>query len=210
MRSNKWIRVVAVPLLMLGQASVVFAGSIWAQKGINARDGYADDVAAKIGDVLTIKISETSNANNKVERDLSKSTDKAAAFDGNLGIVTNNHNILPRMPAVNVAATSSNTLAGSSEYKENRTFSDTITVVVQDVQPNGNLVVMGRRERDIAEDIQIVEVTGIVRPSDIAFDNTITSGQVANFCLSTTVKGVSKRYNKQGWLGNFFDILWPF
>jgi flagellar L-ring protein precursor FlgH len=210
MKSNKWIRVIAVALLILGQVSVVSAGSIWAKKGVSARDGYADDVAAKIGDVLTIKISEASNANNKVERDLSKKTAKSAEFDGNLGIVTPNHNILPRMPGVNVAAESSNILAGTSEYKDNRAYTDTIAVVVQDVQPNGNLVVMGRRERSIADDVQILEVTGIVRPSDIAFDNSIASGQVANFYLATTVKGVSKRYNKQGWLGTFFDILWPF
>jgi flagellar L-ring protein precursor FlgH len=210
MKSKPWKYVTVVTLMILGQISVVSAGSIWAKRGATARDGYADDVAAKIGDVLTINISETSNANNKVERDLNKETSKSSTFDGNLGVVTDNHNLLPRMPGVDMSATSSNVLTGSSEYKDNRTFADTIAVVVQDVQPNGNLVVMGRRERNIADDIQILEVTGIVRPSDIAFDNSIGSGQVANFYLSTSVKGVSKDYNKQGWLGTLFDILWPF
>ncbi len=210
MKSNKWIRVIAVTLLILGQTSVVSAGSIWAKKGATAKAGYADDVAGRIGDVLTINISEASNANNKVERDLNKQTDKSVSFNGDLGVVTDNHDLLPRMPGVDMSATSSNALTGSSEYKDNRTFADTIAVVVQDVQPNGNLVVMGRRERSIADDVQILEVTGIVRPSDIAFDNSIASGQVANFYLSTTVKGVSKEYNKHGWLGTFFDILWPF
>ena len=189
---------------------MAYAGSIWAKKGIASSELYADDVAGKIGDILTINISEASNAKNIVERDLSKSTARSASFDGELGIVTDNHNLLPRMPGVDVAATSSNVLSGSSEYIDKRTFVDTITVVVQDVQPNGNLVVMGRSERSIADDAQILEVTGIVRPSDIAFDNTVSSGQVANFYLSTTSKGASKEYNKQGWLGTLFDILWPF
>ncbi len=210
MKSNRWIRVIAVALVVLGQTSVVYAGSIWAKKGPTVKAGYTDDVAGQIGDVLTINISEASSAKNKVERDLSKETSKSASFNGDLGVVTDNHNLLPRMPGVDMSATSSNELTGSSEYKDNRTFSDTIAVVVQDVQPNGNLVVMGRRERSIADDVQILEVTGIVRPSDIAFDNSIASEQVANFCLSTTIKGVSKEYNKRGWLGTFFDILWPF
>lgn len=210
MKSCKWSRLTVVALVILGQVTVASAGSIWAKKGKIGREQYADDVAGKIGDILTIKISEISTADNKVERDLSKATSKSSSFDGELGVTTDNHNLLPRMPGVGVAATSSNTLAGSSEYKDGRTYTDTITVVVQDVQPNGNLVVMGRRERTIAGDVHILDVTGIVRPSDISFDNTITSGQVANFYLSTSVKGVSKEYNKHGWLGTLMDILWPF
>ena len=210
MKSYKRICSASVVLLILGQVTVASAGSIWAKKGITASELYADDVAGTIGDILTIQISETSTADNKVERDLSKTTAKSASFDGDLGIVTDNHNLLPRMPGVDVAATSSNVLTGSSEYKDGRSYADTITVVVQDVQPNGNLVVMGRRERTIAGDVHVLDVTGIVRPSDIRFDNTITSGQVANFYLSTTAKGVSKAYNKHGWLGTLFDMLWPF
>lgn len=210
MKSHKFSCLSVVAVLMLGQATVAFAGSIWAKKGVTIKGAYADDVASEIGDILTVKISESSSADNKVERDLTKTTAKSASFDGDLGVVTDNHDLMPRMPGVGVSSSSSNTLAGSSEYKDGRTYTDTITVVVQDVQPNGNLVVMGRRERTIAGDIHILDVTGIVRPSDIAFDNTITSGQVANFHLATTIKGVSKTYNKQGWLGAIFDILWPF
>ncbi len=210
MKCYKWSHLALVALVIMGQVTVASAGSIWAKKGSTDRGAYADDVAGEIGDILTIQISEISSADNKVERDLSKNTAKSADFDGELGIVTPNHNLLPRMPGVGVSATSSNVLAGSSEYKDGRSYVDTITVVVQDVQPNGNLVVMGRRERTIAGDVHILDVTGIVRPSDISFDNTIASGQVANFYLATTVKGVSKDYNKQGFLGTLFDILWPF
>jgi flagellar L-ring protein precursor FlgH len=210
MKCCKWSRLAFVALVILGQVTVASAGSIWAKKGGSGRGPNADDVAGAIGDILTIQIAEISSADNKVERDLSKQTAKSANFDGELGIVTDNHNLLPRMPGVDLSATSSNVLAGSSEYKDGRSYVDTITVVVQDVQPNGNLVVMGRRERTIAGDVHILDVTGIVRPSDISFDNSIASGQVANFYLATTVKGVSKDYNKQGFLGTLFDILWPF
>jgi flagellar L-ring protein precursor FlgH len=210
MKCCKWSRLALVALVILGQVTVASAGSIWAKKGGSGRGPNADDVAGAIGDILTIQIAEISSADNKVERDLSKQTAKSANFDGELGIVTDNHNLLPRMPGVDLSATSSNVLAGSSEYKDGRSYVDTITVVVQDVQPNGNLVVMGRRERTIAGDVHILDVTGIVRPSDISFDNSIASGQVANFYLATTVKGVSKDYNKQGFLGTLFDILCPF
>jgi flagellar L-ring protein precursor FlgH len=66
------------------------------------------------------------------------------------------------------------------------------------------------RYRNIAGDIQIVEVGGIVRPSDIAFDNTVKSEQVADFRLVTKNSGIAAPYTKQGWLGRIFDIIWPF
>ena len=84
MKSKNWIRLAAVTILILGQVTVVSADSIWARKGTSARELYADDVAARIGDILTINISEASNAKNVVERDLSNKTVKSATFDGDL------------------------------------------------------------------------------------------------------------------------------
>ena len=186
------------------------AGSLWAKKSRAQKELYADDVARKIGDVLTIKITEDTKVDNKTKRDLKKETARSSDFDGDLGIATDNHNLLPRMPGFAMSADASNELKGQADYKDERSFVDTITVVVQDIQPNGNLVVMGRRERDISGDRQIIEVSGIVRPSDIAFDNSIKSEQVANFCLTTQFVGIAAHYNQPGWLGSLFDILWPF
>jgi flagellar L-ring protein FlgH len=174
------------------------------------RNLYIDDVARNIGDVLTIQISEISKIDKKAKRDLSKTTSRSTNFDGELGIKTDNHNLLPRMPGVTMQADSSNTLSGQADYKDERTFTDDITVVVMDILPNGNLVVMGTRNRDIAGDKQIVEVSGIVRPSDISFANKVGSDRVANFRIVTRAEGDSEGYNKQGWLGGIFDFLWPF
>jgi flagellar L-ring protein precursor FlgH len=174
------------------------------------KNPYVDDVAHNVGDVLTIKISEGSKIDNKAKRDLQKSTDRSSAFDGELGIGTSNHNLLPRMPGLTMDASTTNNLKGKADYKDERKYLDSITVVVMDVLPNGNLVIMGTRDRDIAGDIQRIEVSGIVRPSDIAFDNSVASEQVASFCLKTTYKGVAAPYNKPGWLGKIMDVLWPF
>ncbi|MDO8302698.1 MAG: flagellar basal body L-ring protein FlgH, partial [Sedimentisphaerales bacterium] len=154
--------------------------------------------------------SEASKVDNKVNRELKKSTDRSVNFDGNLGITTPNHNILPRMPGMNMAATSDNQLSGQADYKDERKIEDRITVIVQDIQPNGNLVIIGMLARDIARDKQTITVSGIVRPSDISVGNTVRSEQVANFHMVTKNDGVSDTYNKQGWLGGIFDFLWPF
>jgi flagellar L-ring protein precursor FlgH len=186
------------------------AGSIWAKRDKNMGDLYADDVARNIGDILTIKISEASKVDNKAKRDLKKEVDKSTTFNGEVGITTPNNNILPRIPGFTMAAESTNELKSKADFKDERKFVDSITVVVVDILPNGNLVVLGTRNRDIAGDIQAIEVSGIVRPSDIAFDNTVKSEQVADFRIVTKNKGIAAPYTKPGWLGRIFDLIWPF
>jgi flagellar L-ring protein precursor FlgH len=163
-------------------------------------------VARRIGDILTVKITEDSKVDNKAKRDLKKETDKSTTFNGELGI----DHILPSIPGFTMAATSSNELKGKADYKDERSFVDRVSVVVVDILPNGNLVIMGMRDRDISGDIQTIEVSGIVRPSDIEFDNSVKSEQIANFRVVTKNSGVAEPYNRQGWLGRLFDILWPF
>jgi len=170
------------------------------------KDLYADDVARNIGDVLTIIIAENSKVDNKAKRDLKKDANRSTSFNGKLNI----DHILPSMPGFAMEAESSNELKSKADYKDERSFTDYVTVIVVDILPNRNLVVMGTRNRNIAGDIQIIEVSGIVRPSDIAFGNTVRSEQVADFRIVTKNSGIAASYTKPGWLGSIFDIIWPF
>ena len=179
------------------------ADSIWAKRGKNKKTLYADDVARQIGDILTIKISEDSKVDNKAKRDMNKDTDRSTVFNGELGKFAD-------IGEFGMTATSGNALNSKADYKDERKFVDSITVVVMDVLPNRNLLVMGTRNRNIGGDIQTIEVSGIVRPSDIAFDNTIKSEQVADFRIISKNSGVSAPYTKPGWLGGLLDLIWPF
>jgi flagellar L-ring protein precursor FlgH len=202
--------VLVLIVLMHLPATCLQAGSIWAKRDKNMKELYADDVARQIGDILTIVISEDSKVDNKAKRDLKKDTNRSNSFNGELGITTPNNNILPRMPGFTMSATSGNELKSKADYKDERKFEDQVSVVVMDILPNHNLVVMGTRNRNIAGDIQTIEVSGIVRPSDIAFDNTVKSEQVADFRIVTKNSGVAAPYTRPGWLGKIFDIIWPF
>ena len=204
--TSKAIMALVLAFLLLCESGFVFADSIWAKRDKNMRSMYVDDVARQIGDILTVKITEDSKVDNKAKRDLKKETDRSASFNGELNI----DHILPSMPGIQVAAKSSNELKGKADFKDERSYTDSVSVVVVDIQPNGNLVIMGMRDRIIAGDTQSIEVSGIVRPSDIAFDNTIKSEQIANFRVVTKNAGVAEPYNRQGWLGRLFDLLWPF
>jgi flagellar L-ring protein FlgH len=203
---NKRTTLVAIAAFsVLWLSDALQAGSIWAKRNKTAQSLYADDVARHIGDVLTIKIVEGSKVDNKAKLDLQKQTAQSSQFNGKLGIGS----VLPTVPGFTADAQSDNSLKGKADVQDERNFTDQVTVIVMDILPNGNLVVTGTRDRDIAGDIQTIEVSGIVRPSDIAYDNTVKSQQVANFRIVTKNSGISAAYTQPGWLGKIINIIWP-
>jgi flagellar L-ring protein FlgH len=195
--------VILTALCLIIAANCARADSIWAKRDRNKPALYADDVARKIGDVLTILVTENSTVDNKAKRDLSKDTDKNIKFNGKLGNFAD-------LGEFGTDATSGNSLKSKADYKDERKFVDRMTVVVIDIMPNGNLVVMGKRQRNIGGDEQTIEISGIVRPSDVKFDNTVKSEQVADFSIVSNNAGVAAPYTKPGFLGGILDIIWPF
>jgi flagellar L-ring protein precursor FlgH len=195
--------VILTALCLIIAANCVRADSIWAKRDRNKPALYADDVARKIGDVLTILVTENSTVDNKAKRDLSKDTDKNIKFNGKLGNFAD-------LGEFGTDATSGNSLKSKADYKDERKFVDRMTVVVVDIMPNGNLVVMGKRQRSIGGDDQTIEISGIVRPSDVKFDNTVKSEQVADFSIVSKNAGVAAPYTKPGFLGRILDVIWPF
>jgi flagellar L-ring protein precursor FlgH len=195
-------------VVLLGSVNRADAGSIWAKKDTNATDRYSDDVARKIGDILTITIREVSDMTNTSEREMSKITSRNQQFDGKLQV----DHIVPNVPSVTFGTgnTYSNVFESEADSKNKRAFVDNVTVVVIDIMPNGNLVVSGIIKRNISDEIQEIEVSGIVRPSDIDYNNTVDSKRIANFNIITKYDGVAAPFNKPGWLGRILDILWPF
>jgi flagellar L-ring protein precursor FlgH len=201
--NNKTLVLITLTASVLFSTACSQAGSIWAKRNQNMRAVYADDVARQIGDVLTIKITENSTVDNKAKRDMKKETDRSTTFNGDVGGFAD-------LGEFGMSAESDNELKSKADYKDERKFADSITVVVMDILPNRNLVVLGTRNRNISGDIQTIEVSGIVRPSDVAFDNTVKSERVADFRIVSRNDGVSAPYTKPGWLGSIFDIIWPF
>jgi len=212
--NNRKVLMLASAIFVLLSTNCSQAGSIWAKRDKNMKELYADDVARHIGDILTIKIGETSKVDNKAKRDMKKETDRSTTFAGGPDFSPKGtlDKLLPEqlLPGFNMAASSANELKSKADYKDERKFEDQVSVVVMDILPNNNLIVMGTRSRNIAGDIQTIEVSGIVRPSDVTFDNTVKSEKVADFRIVTKNSGVSAPYTKPGWFGKILDTIWPF
>jgi flagellar L-ring protein precursor FlgH len=179
------------------------AGSIWDKRNRSSNHLYTDDTARSTGDIITIIISEISNTENETERTLEKDTGRSSTFNGDVGDFAD-------LGEFGMSSESSTSLEGNTELEDERIFEDRMTAVVVDVMPNGNLIISGTRSRDISGDTQTIKITGIVRPSDISYNNTIESQQIANFKIVNENAGMSEPYTRTGWLTGILNLLWPF
>jgi flagellar L-ring protein precursor FlgH len=214
---KSFCRILLIAGLVGLAAAPAAAGSIWAKAntgGLTPRL-YEDDTARRTGDVVTIIINERSNVDNTTKRKNEKKSDRSAVASGtvNPGDVPalwgGAKNKTYTLPSANATSTASSGFEGNADLKAQRNLTDRITVTVHDVLPNGNLVVVGCRQRNVYGDVQMVCVSGIVRPSDITFANTVNSEQVADFQMSSLIKGPETQTTSPGWLGRLLNFYSP-
>ena len=71
-------------------------------------------------------------------------------------------------------------------------------------------MVLGTRERDMYGDVEVIEISGIVRPSDINYFNIVSSGMIADFRMVYRHKGQENDVTNPGWLAHLLNIASPY
>jgi flagellar L-ring protein precursor FlgH len=187
------------------------ADSIWQRHNFFSSFLYVDNRARRTGDIVTVVIVENTGIGNSDQRNLKKSSDTG----GGLGLKgditgTNQGAVRTAKSDLTVDVNSSRAFNGSSAYNINQTFADTMTCTVVGVQPNGNLMIEGFRQRTVTREARTLRVSGVIRPLDIAFDNTIPSTFVGNLQIQYLGRGVETNFTNQGPFSRFFNYVWPF
>ncbi len=207
---SRFVATLILPILLTSAA--VNAGSIWA-KAACRQALHTDDTARRIGDSLTIIIDEHSVIENATERALEKTSDRKASIAGDMNLLDAINKAtggIFNIPDMSLSTSAETTNEGKADYDSDRKMADKITVTVADVLPNGNMVIVGTRERMVAGDQQMVQVSGVVRPSDITFANEVRSEKVAEFKIVFKNIGRERRFTRPGWLDRLLNITNPF
>jgi len=206
-----------LPLLLVALlgAAVARAGSIYGKSPVGRRGMFSDDKASSVGDLLTIVISEKTKIDEKASRDMSKSDARDAAITGGskfdlLRGIDSATGKLFNLKHLDFETKADSKFAGSYKSGRETTIEDEITVVVEDVLPNGNLVILGKRTRQIDGETVVIQVSGIVRPRDISYANSIVSTRVGNYHLVHRRTGQSRDFTQPGWLARVLNFINPF
>jgi len=182
------------------------AGSLWANGGSGL---LSDPKAARIGDLITVLVSENAKATRSLGSKQSKASDRKSGFTANLkyGGSLGNADV---NPSGDLGMTNSKTFDGSGSTNNSDTLTASVTSVVMHVYPNGNMRIVGKRLLNVNHEPQEIIFAGVIRPIDIAPDNTIPSSKVAQAYISYGGTGTLATVAHEGWLSQTLDQVWPF
>lgn len=201
-REVERVQQVPLPSLATQPAS---PGSLWpADDRVSL---YRDKKALQVGDSLTIRIVETAQATNAANTKL----DRQSSIEANINSLFGLQSTLARSNLLNLLdVNAENAHAGAGATSRQGRLIASMTAVVREVLPNGNLVVQGSRAVVVNNEEQYMTLTGIVRPQDISRDNVVLSTQVADARITFGGIGLVADKQRSGWGTWIFDWVWPF
>jgi flagellar L-ring protein precursor FlgH len=194
-------------------------GTSWAQEPIApASNGaiyqvgrdvtlFQNPIARHVGDTVTIVLNETTAAQKSAVTTTQKTTSDTMPGVSLLGKAVT----LKGNPVLSASVDDASKFDGEGTSSQSNSLTGYITATVSKVLPNGNLYIKGQKQIWINQGQESVLVSGIVRPIDLAADNSVASSKVASARFSYVGKGAIADANTQGWLSRFFNAPWtPF
>ncbi len=103
--------------------------------------------------------------------------------------------------------TSSN---GTGSVNRQEKVNLTVAAVITDRLPNGNLVIGGSQEVRINNELRELLVSGVIRPEDIASDNTIEHTKIAEARISYGGRGDISQVQRDKYGKLIYDQITPF
>jgi flagellar L-ring protein FlgH len=164
-----------------------------------------DVKARRVGDVLTVRLNERTQA--------SKSNSTGAAKTSTIdtgnptllgGVVTRGGD-----PLLSNSIETSQEFNGRGNSSQSNQLDGSLTVTVTEVMPNGNLRVAGEKWLTLNTGEEFIRVEGIVRTTDIDTNNSVSSLEIADARITYSGKGPLQDANRPGLLTRLFLKFWP-
>lgn len=140
---------------------------------IGAPSLYTDVKAHQVGDLLTIQIFEDASAENQTNTETKKSN--TTDISGGPGVGP-----LDFIPLFGVSGQGKSDYKGEGSTDRATRLRARMTARVTGITPNGDLLIEGRRVVGVNDDKEALTLTGVVRPMDVAADNTVPSYVIAD------------------------------
>lgn len=176
-------------------------------------DLFRDPRAARVGDLVTVKIVIKDKAkldnNSKRSRKSDASLDASFAYDISAA-ATQQHLRAKGSGSFTPEVKAETSTDGKGEIERSESINLLVAAVVTDVLPNGNLVIGGTQEVRVNFEMRLLSVAGIVRPRDIATDNTVSYDRIAEARISYGGSGRITEVQQPGWGQQLIDTIAPY
>ncbi|WP_370156539.1 flagellar basal body L-ring protein FlgH [Ferrovibrio sp.] len=185
------------------------ANSLWRP---GARQFFKDQRAARVGDILTVNVNIQDRASVQNNTSTSRDNSEEAGLSNFLGFESS---AIGRIfngatPSTLVNTNAASQVQGQGQINRQEQVTVNVAGIVTQVLPNGNLVVQGRQEIRVNNEIRELLVQGIVRPEDITATNTVNHTQMAEARISYGGRGQLSDVQQGRWGQQIYDIIFPF
>jgi flagellar L-ring protein precursor FlgH len=195
MNVRRFILLVAVLLLL------PFSLQLRGQDFGKGQSLFSDIKAHKVGDIITIMISEQNRASSQVETKNEKSSDVSTGGGPGQGP------LFGHIPLFSFSAKDDYSFDGKGENSRQGSLTARITCTVVDVRENGDLVIEGTRVIGISGERETITISGVVRSKDVSAQNTVPSYLVADAEIHYDGKGNNATAARPGIISRLFAWL---
>ncbi|MEJ5244392.1 MAG: flagellar basal body L-ring protein FlgH [Bacteroidota bacterium] len=162
------------------------------------RSLFSDVKAFQVDDAIMVYIVEDTQADNNASTEERKSSE----LSGGVGLSTGTSN-------TNISGNigTGNNFRGSGRTTRNEKIRSRLSARVVEVQPNGNLLIEGKRTTKVNGETQTITIRGIVRPVDVNSDNSVYSYNIMDLTLLIEGDGTVSKTQEPGLITRFLRIL---
>ncbi|MCZ2103903.1 MAG: flagellar basal body L-ring protein FlgH [Comamonadaceae bacterium] len=174
------------------------------------RPAFEDQRARYVGDLVTIEILEQIDAKQNSQSNLGRTSKNSGGIS-----------LFPFLPSkiagkTGIEAGYDSSFNGMGDTSSTNQFKSTVTAIVTEVLPNGNLVITGEKQVGVNRAVDVLRFSGIVNPRQLRrgkdghIGSVISSQYVANVRVISRGLGEQAEMQAMGWLARAFNSVVPF
>lgn len=184
-------------------------GSLWTP-GAKFYDMYSDHKARQVGDIVIVQIIESSSADKEAKTEATRESSTDHSVTSFLGLPLDRSSIFGYKVKPEVQTDSSSEFTGDGKTSRKGTLTAVVSSRVVRVLPSGNFVIKGKKQIRVNDEAQYIMVSGIIRPEDILWNNSVMSTNIADLKVDYYGSGILGDQQNKGFLARAIDKIWPF
>lgn len=185
----------------------VSTGSLWQD---SSRGLFADFRAQQVGDLVTIHVDENPRAIGDASTRLDRQSNYSFGVPSFFGLMTALQSAYPELdPGRLLGLVGASDFDGTGNTRRSSNIRAAIAVRVRRLLPNGDLFIEGTKVLMVNEEELHIYLSGVIRPQDIAPDNSVSSSRIADAEIEFTGRGDLTQNQRQGWLAQILSHVTP-
>lgn len=157
------------------------ANSLWEN---GARAFFKDQRAREVGDILTVEIEIDQTQSIEMKPNIAREARNESSVGEFFGLGKAVKALLGNQTGQVISTLSKPSLTGTARYDVADKMKFTMAATIIQVLPNGNLVIYGRREFRLVNEVREIFFRGIIRREDILATNIVKADKISELRVS--------------------------